>query len=57
MNKEYNKEVRLSKAKLFFRSVLKDNQKYLNKPTSIEPLATLLSEQLIQKLEKEADAK
>ncbi len=55
MSKEYNKESRMNKAKNFFRTVLKNNPQYLNSASSIEPLAHLLSEQLIQKLERETN--
>jgi hypothetical protein len=55
MSKEYNKESRMNKAKNFFRTVLKSNPQYLNSASSIEPLAHLLSEQLIQKLERETN--
>ena len=57
MNKEYNKEVRMSKAKLFFKSVLKTNHGYLVSPAAIEPLSEILAEQLIQKLERESNGR
>ena len=47
----------MNKAKQFFRSVLKDNPQYLNSMSSIEPLAHLLAEQLIQKLERESNGR
>ena len=57
MSKEYNKEIRMSKAKQFFKSVLKDNHGYLVSPVAIEPLSNILAEQLIQKLERESNGR
>ena len=57
MSNEYNKEIRMSKAKQFFKSVLKDNHGYLVSPVAIEPLSNILAEQLIQKLERESNGR
>ena len=57
MSSEYNKIMRMNKAKQFFKSVLKDNPQYLNSMSSIEPLAHLLATKLIQKLERESNGR
>ena len=57
MSKEYNKEIRMSKAKQFFKSVLRNNHEYLISSMAIEPLSNILAEQLIQKLERESNVR
>ena len=57
MSNEYNKIMRMNKAKQFFKSVLKDNPQYLNSMSSIEPLAHMLATKLIQKLERESNGR
>ena len=57
MSNEYNKIMRMNKAKQFFKSVLKNNHEYLISPMAIEPLSNILAEQLIQKLERESNGR
>ena len=57
MSNEYNKIMRMNKAKQFFKSVLKNSHEYLVSPAAIEPLSNILAEQLIQKLERESNGR
>jgi hypothetical protein len=50
----YRKEINERKAKAFFRSVLKDEGRpYLNSDTAIEILSEILTNKLLEKLERE----
>jgi len=50
----YKKEINERKAKGFFRSVLKnDGRPYLNSDTAIEILSDILTNKLLEKLERE----
>ena len=51
---DYTKQINRAKAKGFFLSVLKsEGRKYLLSDTSVNKLADLLTERLVQKIERE----
>lgn len=51
---DYTKQINKAKAKGFFLNVLKsEGRKYLLSETSVDKLADLLTERLVQKIERE----
>ena len=53
MSEAYKEEVNKSKARIFFKKVLKDNCQHLVPDQAIEPLVEILTDKLVEKLEKE----
>lgn len=53
MSEAYKEEINKSKARIFFKKVLKDNCQHLVSTQAIEPLVEILTNKLVEKLGKE----
>ncbi len=53
MSEAYKEEINKSKARIFFKKVLKDNCQHLVSAQAIEPLVEILTNKLVEKLGKE----